>query len=210
MFTGLTEGTGTVAGRRQSGPDAVLTVSPDFMWEEPLKEGESVSVSGVCLTVSKALPGGAFEAFASEETLSLTTLGGANKVNLERALRLKDRLGGHLVTGHCDAPAVLARKETRGRSVKMDFSFPPELTRFVCERGSVALDGVSLTVTALSRGRLSANLIPETLRLTTLSLLTPGARVNLETDILAKYAASLLAGSGRRDLSLQKLMEEGF
>ena len=119
MFTGLTEGTGEVRGRAFSGSDSVLTIRPDFKWESPLKEGESVSVSGVCLTVTKALPEGAFEAFASEETLRLSTLAKAKRVNLERALTLTGRLGGHFVSGHCDALATLSLKEPSGRSLKL-------------------------------------------------------------------------------------------
>ena len=210
MFTGLVEGTGTISRRRKAAADEILVIAPGFKWESPLKEGESVSVSGVCLTVTNALEDGAFEAYASEETLKKSNLGSATKVNLERALRLTDRLGGHLVSGHSDGLAVLTRRESAGKSLRLVFSFPRELSRYIAGKGSVALEGVSLTVNSLSQGRLSVNVIPETLRTTTLSLLAPGTSVNLETDILAKFVESLLSGKDRKNLTLEKLLEEGF
>ena len=210
MFTGLIEGTGKIQSRRQSGRDAVLAISPDFKWESPLKEGESISVSGVCLTVTAALKDSGFEAYASEETLAHSTLGSVSKVNLERALRLTDRLGGHLVSGHSDGLAQLVRKEAAGKSRKLIFSYPKELSPYIVLKGSVALDGVSLTIASLASGRLGVNVIPETLKSTTLESLDAGAKVNLETDVLGKYVESLLSGKDRKSLSLAKLLEEGF
>ncbi|MDR1313540.1 MAG: riboflavin synthase [Deltaproteobacteria bacterium] len=193
MFTGLVSGTGTVSALRRSGPDAALTVAPDFSWEGPLALGESVSVSGACLTVTAVLEGGAFECFASAETLARAALGPGRRVNLERALRLSDRLGGHLVTGHVDGPAAVTAVAREGRSLRLSFKAPPELARLVVPKGSVCLDGVSLTVNAASPSSFDVNVIPQTLSSTTLGTLKPGDAVNLEVDLFARYVDALLS-----------------
>ncbi|MDR1038034.1 MAG: riboflavin synthase [Deltaproteobacteria bacterium] len=208
MFTGLVSGTGTVSSLRRSGPDAVVTVVPAFSWEDPLALGESVCVSGTCLTVTRALDGGAFEAFASAETLALTSLAAGRRVNLERALRLCDRLGGHLVSGHVDGPAVLARKARDGRSARLTFTTAPELMRYVAPKGSVCLDGVSLTVNDVARESFGVNVIPQTLSATTLDDLKPGDRANLEVDLLARYVEALIPGKdGPAGLPDARLLE---
>ncbi|MDR3154751.1 MAG: riboflavin synthase [Deltaproteobacteria bacterium] len=194
MFTGLVSGTGVVGSLKKSGPDCVLAVTPGFAWDEPLAIGESVSVSGVCLTVTAALAAGSFEAFASAETLRRANLGPARRVNLERALRLSDRLGGHLVSGHVDGPAVTVGAAKEGKSVCLTFRAARELARLIVPKGSVALDGVSLTVNSASDGLFSVNVIPQTLAATTLGDLRAGDKVNLEADLIARYVEYLLPG----------------
>jgi riboflavin synthase len=213
MFTGLVAGTGAVLSVKRSGPDAVLTVSPAFPWDGPLALGESVSVSGACLTVTAVLGGGAFEAFASAETLALTTLGRVRRVNLERALRLCDRLGGHLVSGHVDGPAETASVRRDGRSFRLSFRAQEDLLRLVIPKGSVCVDGVSLTVNGRGGGAFDVNVIPQTLDATTLGDLRPGDPANLEADLLARYVEARFPGKEAVAASgggaLRSFLEEG-
>jgi riboflavin synthase len=180
------------------GGGAALELAGDLAGE-PLALGESVAVSGACLTVRERTAGG-FVADLSPETLARTTLGGVRpgvRVNLERSLRMGDRLGGHLVLGHVDATAeVQAAREQQGFRL-LRVAVPPALAPEVAEKGSVAVDGVSLTVAACGDAWLEVALIPATLAATTLSALRPGARVNLETDVLAKYVRRALGRSGQ-------------
>ncbi|MDR2406473.1 MAG: riboflavin synthase [Deltaproteobacteria bacterium] len=210
MFTGLIFGIAQITERKMSSRDCSLTLSPSFQWDSPLEEGESISVSGVCLTVTKALSKGAFSAYASEETLKRSTLASAKLVNLERALKLTDRLGGHLLTGHVDTLATLTERKSAGKSLVLAIRFPVEFSLHVAPKGSIALDGVSLTVNTASPGTLTVNVIPETLERTTLKDLKIGASLNLETDILAKYLESLLSSKKEPSPGLRKLLEEGF
>jgi riboflavin synthase len=196
MFTGLVSGTGTVASLTLSGREAALTVAPGFAWDGPLALGESVSVSGVCLTVTAALDRGAFTAFESAATLSAAVRERGRRVNLERALRLSDRLGGHLVAGHVDAAAETVSAFRDGGSVRLGFRAPEGLARYIAPKGSVAVDGVSLTVNESGGGLFSVNVIPKTLESTTLLSLRPGDRVNLEVDLVARYVESLFPGRG--------------
>jgi len=205
VFSGLVAAVGEVARVSSRGGGALLEIACR-MPGEPLDAGESVAVSGACLTVREPAPGG-FVADLSPETLARTTLGrlrAGTRVNLERALRLGDRLGGHLVLGHVDAAvAVLAARDERAfRALRVEL--PRALAPEVAEKGSVALDGVSLTVAALGEGWLEAALVPATLAATTLAALRPGERVNLETDVLAKYVRRAL---GRTGGSLAELWE---
>lgn len=206
MFTGLIETTGVLAAREARGPGASLIVRADLA-HEPLALGESISVDGCCLSVVElALPqAGAgpapaeFAVDATAETLARTTLGGlplGKRVNLERAVRAGDRLGGHLVTGHVDAVGKLLERRDVGEAVAMRFSLPAELARFVAEKGSIAVSGVSLTVNAVASparaetaGSFDVMIIPITLRMTTLGDLAPGDPVNLEVDLVARYVA---------------------
>jgi riboflavin synthase len=197
MFTGLVEATGAVATRAPRGPGARLGIQTDLGRDarEPLALGESVAVDGVCLTVDALQPGG-FEVDASGETLARTTLGGlapGSRVHLERAMRPSDRLGGHIVTGHVDGVGSLAERRPEGESVWMSFAMPRELARFVAEKGSIAVDGVSLTVNAVGDDRFEVTIIPHTARTTKLGELAPGQRVNLEVDLVARYVARLSA-----------------
>lgn len=189
-----------------------IDVTPPF---ENLEVGESIAVDGICLTAVE--PDGARLVLdVSPETLRRTTLGerrAGDPVNLERALRLSDRLGGHLVTGHVDGVCRVARIQEQGPFVELHFSAPPALLRYVVEKGSVAVDGISLTVASCRADGFSVALIPATLKQTTLARRRPGDKVNIETDLLGKYVEKLLAGRGapEQNRQLAELMSKsGF
>ena len=188
MFTGLIEGQGNILSFEQSHGQARISVVFDFAWPEPAV-GESVSVNGVCLSVESFL-GGSFAAYASAETLSRTTLGfmrTGQQVNLERAMRLGSRMGGHIVTGHVDAVGTVRRVETAGESIRFTIGFDRSLAPFIVRKGSVALDGISLTINDCGLDYLTVNVIPETLRVTTALHWKTGTKVNMETDIIGRY-----------------------
>jgi riboflavin synthase len=214
MFTGLTHGTGEILYLEKTGNDAVLGAKPRFPWDGPLVLGESVCVSGVCLTVA-GIKGDVFEAYASEETLSVAAPFFPRKVvNLERALRLSDRLGGHLVSGHADGVATILSLTPKGRSVVLRLEMPPDLAPFLAPKGSVAVEGVSLTINRAGNGEFSVNLIPETLSRTSLGTLSPGSKVNLEADVMARYAVNWLKSRDSAEtpegLTLEKLGNLGW
>jgi riboflavin synthase len=184
MFTGLVQKTGTVskAGGR-------LCVDAEL----ELSEGDSVAINGVCLTATAVRPGG-FDADVMPETLRRTALGGlaeGDRVNLELPLRASDRLGGHIVQGHVDATGTVDSAVDDGFSRLVRISAPEELLRYVVEKGSIAVDGVSLTVAEVDDDGFTVALIPETLERTTLGSAAPGRTVNLEVDVLAKYVEKL-------------------
>ena len=204
MFTGIVEELGEVAGAEQHDGSARITVRCPRVAADGAR-GDSVAVNGVCLTVTAA-GDGTFTADVMAETLRRTTLGAlapGSPVNLERPLRLDGRLGGHLVQGHVDGTGtLLARSPAPGWDV-LRISLPPGLSRYVAEKGSIAVDGVSLTVSATGGDAagdggagpwFEVSLIPTTLELTTLGRLRPGAALNLEVDVIAKYVERLTAG----------------
>ena len=197
MFTGLIASLGSVAGVDADDDGAMLDIASAL--GEQLREGDSVAVDGVCLTATDVRPDG-FSAQAMIETLRRSSLGeltpGAH-VNLELALRADDRLGGHVVQGHVDATATVADVREEGFSRVLEIDADPRVTRYMVEQGSVAVNGVSLTVSALTDTGFCVSLIPETLARTNLGGLAPGARVNVEVDILAKHVERLLAAAGR-------------
>ena len=205
MFTGLVSDIGVVerVAPRQGG--ARLTLRPAALPVEALALGESIACSGACLTVVER--GGGLVSFdAVPETLSRTTVGAwrpGTKVNLERALALGDRLGGHLVAGHVDAVGEVLRRVPEGQGARLTVSLPASLAPLVAEKGSVAIDGVSLTVARVTRTELDVALIPETLARTTLGAAAAGTKVNLEADVLARHVARLreFAGIGNDDLA---------
>jgi riboflavin synthase len=191
MFTGLVELKGVLARRARRGPGYRLVVESDF---GPLVLGESISVSGACLTVVTS-DARSFEADVSLETAEKTTLGAlplGGFVNLERSLKIGDRLGGHLVSGHVDAVAELVRVTPAGEAQRLSVAYPHDLARFIAVKGSVTLDGVSLTVNAIAGNVLEVMVIPHTLSVTTLGELESGAAINLEVDMLARYAVRFL------------------
>jgi riboflavin synthase len=192
MFTGLIADLGSVK-RIESDPNgATLEISTTLVGE--LAEGDSIAVNGVCLTAT-AIDGGAFRAQAMQETLrrsSLQQLRSGSRVNLELALRADGRLGGHIVQGHVDGTGTIAGLHEEGFSRVLEIDVDDELARYLVEKGSVALDGVSLTVSELRDGGFSVSLIPETLLRTNLGEAQVGDRVNLEVDILAKHVERLM------------------
>jgi riboflavin synthase len=186
VFTGLVEATGVLARRDRRGPGYRLEVSADL---GAIVLGESIAVNGACLTVVEVLTQG-FAADVSVETVQKTTLGDVpvgGLVNLERALRLGDRLGGHLVSGHVDGIAEVADVTRAGDACRVRVRVPDALCRFLAPKGSVTLDGVSLTVNAADHGHIELMLIPHTIAATNLQGLAPGRRLNVEVDLLARY-----------------------
>jgi riboflavin synthase len=193
MFTGLIADVGKVEAVEQGDGGARLRVATTLASE--LSGGDSISVGGACLTAA-AVAGGSFEADAMNQTLSLTTLGAlapGDPVNLELALRASDRLGGHIVQGHVDGLGEVASVTEDGIARRLLVTPPAELLPLIVERGSIALDGVSLTVSALDGDSFETSLIPETLERTTLGSLVQGDRVNLECDVVARYLQSLVS-----------------
>jgi riboflavin synthase len=197
MFTGIVEEVGSVLAVERDRTAAVLAVRC-ILACEGASVGDSISVNGCCVTATALLPEGGFTADLMGETLDRTTLGElkpGDPVNLERSLRADGRLGGHLVQGHVDGVAEVSAVESRGDWTEMTFSLPPQLARYVVEKGSIAVDGASLTVMRVDpQGqRFSVGLIPHTLGATIFGLRTVGDRVNLEVDVVAKYVERLLA-----------------
>lgn len=197
MFTGIITDIGTVQDRREQG-DTRFVLSTAFP-HDGIDMGASIACSGVCLTVvDKGRHDGYGDWFAvdvSAETLSRTTLGDwreGTEVNLERALRMGDELGGHLVSGHVDGVGTVTEKRKEGDSIRLAVAAPDALMPFMAEKGSVTVDGVSLTVNTVGADSLNLNIIPHTLYATTLSRLDAGDKVNLEIDLLARYVRRLL------------------
>jgi riboflavin synthase len=196
VFTGIVTEVGTVEASDRTEAGARLRIVTGLAAK--LRGGDSIAVSGACLTASR-ISDDAFEADVMNQTLSLTTLGGlapGDRVNLEPALRAGEPLGGHLMQGHVDGTGVVASVSEDGIARRMRVVAPEGLRRYVVERGSVAVDGVSLTVASLDPEGFEVSLIPETLQRTTLAAAGEGARVNLEVDIVARYTERLLSGFG--------------
>ena len=194
MFTGLVQDLGDVAAVDATHDGVRLTVRTRLAGE--IGEGDSVAVNGVCLTAVDIAPD-AFTADVMQETLRRSSLGEATPgrpVNLELALRADARLGGHIMQGHVDGLGSVREVREDGFARWVTIAAPPELLRYVVEKGSIAVDGISLTVAAVDEESFSVSLIPETLARTTLGEARPGAPVNLEVDVMAKYAEKLLAG----------------
>jgi len=215
VFTGIIEAIGTVQEFSRQGEGARVHIGAGAL-AEGLRLGESIAVEGACLTVT-ALRGDGFAADLSVETLKRTTLGrlrAGARVNLERPLRLGDRLGGHLVTGHVDGVGQLAERVPQGDGEFIRIRFPRELGSLLVMKGSIAVDGISLTVAELSRDAFGVAIIPHTLEHTTLRNKRVGDPVNLEADLLGKHVARLLAGrleaTGQAGLTLAMLQEHGF
>jgi riboflavin synthase len=202
MFTGIVAELGEVVGIEHVGDSARLTIRGST---EGMSPGESVAVNGVCLTVTGIMDE-TFTADVMAETLARSGLGALTPgapVNLERSVRLADRLGGHLVQGHVDATAAIVSRTPGDRWDQVRIGLPGAISRYVVEKGSIAVDGISLTVSALSPpgdpdGWFEVCLIPETLKRTTMGVREPGDTVNLEVDVIAKYVERLLAGEGAK------------
>lgn len=193
MFTGIIQDIGRVVSRESRGVDTRLVIETSQLDLSNAAVGDSISVQGTCLTAT-SLTKNSFAADVSHETLSLTTLGDLQPgapVNLEPALRAGDRLGGHLVSGHVDGIALVVSTSKDGDSLRVKVSVPAELARYIARKGSVTLDGVSLTVNEVEGTTFGVNLIPHTQAVTTLGRLQPGARLNLEVDQMARYVERL-------------------
>jgi riboflavin synthase len=194
MFTGIIEGMGTIAGVRPSGQGKRLTLQSDFSLQGT-RVGDSIAVNGACLTVVH-LADRSFEADVSPESLARTTLAEVRtgvRVNLERALRLSDRIDGHLVAGHVDGTGVIASRQPAGNAVVVTVAVPEELARQMIIKGSVAVDGVSLTINTLDARSFAVAVIPHTSVLTTIGFKQTGERVNIETDMIGKYVEKFLS-----------------
>lgn len=197
MFTGIIQATGKIVQVKPSEEDSdrslSIMISSESLDMTDVLIGDSIAVNGVCLTVT-ALHGRLFEVDVSPETLKCTQ--GLDRpdqaVNLEKALRLSDRLGGHLVSGHVDATAEVLRFLPVGANYQLTLRSPKHLLRYITHKGSITVNGVSLTVNAIDNDEVSINLIPHTLSMTNLNALKPGMQVNLETDMLARYVENLL------------------
>ena len=196
MFTGLVQDLGRIVSADRNGDGARVTVETALA--EELSEGDSVAVNGVCLTATE-IGEGSFVADVMNETLSRTSLADVEAgagVNLELPLRPSDRLGGHVVQGHVDGLATIAEVRDDGFARRVRFDIDPQLPRYVVEKGSIALDGVSLTVIEIGDSWFTVSLIPESLERTNLGAAGPGTNVNVEVDVLAKYVERLISSRG--------------
>lgn len=216
MFTGIIQAVGSIAQIEKKGGDAWLRINADALEMNDVQRGDSIAVSGVCLTVTEHSASG-FTADVSGETLMRTTLGNLNtgsRVNLEKALLPTSRMGGHLVSGHVDAVADVLERRAEARSVRFRIQAPATLARYIAGKGSVCLDGVSLTVNKVEGPLFEVNIVPHTLQSTTLSEFQPGCRVNLEVDLIARYLERLMLGERAADtgpaITHTFLAEHGF
>jgi len=216
MFTGIIKAVGQVAELRPKGGDLRLVLrSPEFDWSA-FESGESIAVNGVCLTAVDIRDDG-FATDVSRETLQVTALGelsAGSPVNLEPSLALGERLGGHLVSGHVDCVARVVERHSDARSIRFDIELPADYARYVARKGSVCLDGVSLTVNAVSGRRFSVNIIPHTAGCTTLGGWQTGTRINVEVDMLMRYLERLMDSTSAADedsgLTREKLEAHGY
>lgn len=196
MFTGIIQAIGEITTLDARGGDIRLSVKTGKLDLTDVRLGDSIAVNGVCLTAVE-LPGDGFSADVSRETLSLTTLGElhpGSAVNLEKALTLATRLGGHLVSGHVDGLGKVIERQDDARSVRFSIEAPAELARYIAYKGSICVDGISLTVNAVDGARFELNIVPHTLEETIMASYGPGRRVNLEVDLVARYLERLLLG----------------
>ncbi|MEA3222711.1 MAG: riboflavin synthase [Thermodesulfobacteriota bacterium] len=201
MFTGIIEAIGKVMLIQPRGGDLYIDIDSGLDLEED-HVGDSIAIDGVCLTITR-IKGEIFTATASGETISRSTFGylkpGA-KVNIERALKLSSRLGGHLVLGHVDTTSAILQRDRAGQSIRIRISLDKSFSKYVIEKGSIAVDGISLTVNQVKEGYFETNIIPYTTLATTLTLKGPGDRVNIEFDIIGKYVERLINKDTDRDL----------
>lgn len=218
MFTGIIQAVGTVAALQPSGGDLRLRIDTGKLPLADVALGDSICTNGVCLTVIE-LPGDGYWADVSVETLNFTTLGElqpGSRVNLEKSLTPASRLGGHIVSGHVDGVGEVVSLRQDARSVRVVISAPAGLARYIAHKGSICIDGTSLTVNAVTGGQFELNIIPQTMAETIFGDYRPGTRVNLEVDVIARYLERLVLGEAASDpnagtgLSLEKLAENGF
>ncbi|UCD91545.1 MAG: riboflavin synthase [Desulfobacterales bacterium] len=219
MFTGIIEGLGTIKETQPAGQGKQLILEADFVLDDS-KVGESIAVNGACLTVV-SLANRRFHVDVSPESLIKTTLGKAkigDRVNLERALRLSDRIGGHLVSGHVDGLGMIKQKKRMGNAIILSVHVPESITRYMITKGSVAVDGISLTINHFSRDRFEVSIIPHTAKMTTIDLSKIGDLVNIETDMIGKYVERFIlkiSSTKKEDetgnaVDMQLLAKSGF
>lgn len=195
MFTGIIEGLGTIKGLRPTGKGKRFVIDADVSLDE-VKLGDSIAVNGACLT-AVVIQGCRFEADVSPETLSATIFSKAkvgDRVNLERALRMADRIDGHLVSGHVDGVGTLTRRKTAGNAILVTISAPESLIRYMIKKGSVAVDGISLTINNVAHQSFDVSVIPHTAQVTTIGFKKIGEAVNIETDMIGKYVERFVGG----------------
>ena len=216
MFTGIIEATGHIAAIKRSGQDAQLTIQSDTLDFSDVKLGDSIASNGVCLTVT-SLGSKSFTADVSGETLSRTLFDSyqtGQRINLEKALLPTTRLGGHLVSGHVDGIAIVSKVEKTGQSWQIYLQSPEELGRYIAEKGSVTIDGISLTVNELTAKGFRLTIVPHTARETTIQALQAGSKVHLEVDLLARYIERLLQGkqaaAPASHVTMNLLQQSGF
>jgi len=211
MFTGIIKALGTIEAMERRGGDVRLSVrSPGLPWSD-YEIGESIAVNGVCLT-AVALHAGGFDTDVSNETLAVTALGGlavGSAVNLEPALSLGERLGGHLVSGHVDCTGKVISRREDARSIRLSIEIPRDYARYVAKKGSVCVDGVSLTINEVSGSIFELNIIPHTAEVTIIGDYRTGTVVNIEVDLLARYIERLLGHDGD-GISLEFLKAHGY
>jgi len=220
MFTGIIEGLGTISAIRPAGQGKRLTVEADFILDQT-EVGDSVAVNGACLTVVK-IGGKRFETDLSPETLRASTFGKAklgDRVNLERAMRLSDRIDGHLVSGHIDGIGIITKREKLGNALMLTIEVPEAVSRYMIHKGSVAVDGISLTINACESKHFSVQIIPHTAGMTTIGMKQNGDPVNIETDMIGKYVERFVRGPSANEgektressgIDLEFLAKTGF
>ncbi len=220
MFTGIIEGFGSISGVRSTGWGKRLAIEADFLLDQT-KIGDSISVNGACLTAVE-IDGRRFEVDVSPETLHITTFDKAkvgDRVNLERSLRLSDRIDGHLVAGHVDGTGIIKQREPLSNAIIVTIAVAESLARYMIAKGSVAVDGVSLTVNDCDNSSFSVSIIPHTAKLTTIGFKSRGDRVNIEADMIGKYVERFVRGgppelkspaSGGPVLDRDYLIKAGF
>ena len=217
MFTGIIQAVGEVAAMEPSGGDLRLRIQTGKLDLGDVALGDSISTNGVCLTVIE-LPGDGYWADVSVESLNFTTLGGlkpGSRVNLEKALTPASRLGGHIVSGHVDGVGEVVSRHEDARSIRFVLRAPDDLAKYIAHKGSITVDGTSLTVNAVNGAEFDLNIIPQTMAETVFGEYQPGSRVNLEVDVIARYLERLVQGddaakAGAGSLSMQTLAENGF
>ena len=214
MFTGIIEGLGNIAAIRSSGQGNRVTIEADFSLDQT-KIGDSISVSGACLTAVK-IEGRRFEVDVSPETVNTTTFDKAHvgdRVNLERAMRFSDRIDGHLVSGHIDGIGTIKQREIVSNAIIVTIEVGEPLTRYLIAKGSVAVDGISVTINSCDAKSFSISIIPLTAKMTTIGIKDKGDRVNVETDMIGKYVERFLTGishPGKDQISKRSTIDQEF
>ena len=205
MFTGIIQSIGSIVALQPKGGDMALVVNTGKLELSDVELGDSIAVNGVCLTAI-AMTENSFTADVSKETLSLTSLGGlskGSKVNLEKALTLQTRLGGHMVSGHVDGLGSVVSRHNDGRSERFTINAPTEISKYIAAKGSITIDGVSLTVNKVNKASFEINIVPHTLQETIIGDYQVGTNINLEVDVVARYLERLIQGGSLSDSLLK-------